>query len=452
MAISQYQNQVVNELIELGAGQDVINAVANAANDNEVKNIIADWQRNSDDFKRVAEAFGQGVEANDDTDVKLPEVAVPHGYVNDSPEADIRSTFGGMPVEAMRPSLALYNNAKGTKYTQQQVEDVLSTPPDVNKEKVDEFVDAYKRERRVVDSLQDIQDYRNSMVGRTIRPAAQVVDAAAGFVPPPYGYAASAVGPFMRAYDSFRQGESVDPANVGQDVMFNVMGQSVGGKVLNGAANLASRIPGLRRYAPDLIRASRAKRMDNASFANPIAGANRRLDQLVAMKAGKSPEVQNKINAEIANIAEWARSIGVRETKPIFDRAMNEAQIIRNEGEAFVRPFTTGEKVAAAVDDGMTKFGTKRIPDAIQGVFNGVPEERPMERAQQNKRKAEIPLLKALVKLDSVARLGYRNKDYEYISRLLNIDSLPPDARLEYAKRRIAQDSLAGDWREEYSK
>lgn len=444
--LNELKNKIIDELETLNANEGVIQAVANAGSEAEIQNIVADWQR-SEDYAQKAPMY-------EDAGETTPS-AIPQGYVNEDPAEKIRSSFAGMPRTSMRPALALYNNANGTNFTERQVDSILSTPRDFGREKVDDFVNTYRNERRVQDSVQDVLDYQNSWLGRAIKPMAQTIDGVAGFVPNPAGYGVAAIGPMMRAYDQYRQGQNVDPYAVSQDIAMNEMGQSIGGKVLKYGANLAQRLPFVNRFAPQMVRASQAKRMDNASFMNPIMAANRRLEQLSAAKAGKSIEEQQAINQEIVKIAEWARQVGVRETQPIYERALEMAKTYSrgNEG-GFVRPFSTTEKALAAVDDGMTKYGLKKVPDAIGGLFNGEQDESPLEKAKKNTRKAEIPLLKYLIKLDSLVRLGYQNSEAEYnnVSRLLGLDSLSPNDRLRYAKEAVQQDSLVDDWRTSYSR
>jgi len=443
--LNELKYNTIGQLEQIGAPDELIRAVADAGSEAEVQNIIAQWQRSDD--------YANNVQSYVDADASNVSAVVPRGFTNVDPSSKLRQDFSGMPRSSLRPALALYNNANGTNYTEPQVDSILSTPQDMTRKQVDDFVAQYKQERRVQDSIQDVLNYQNSWIGKSIKPLAQTIDGVSGFVPGLAGNATAAIGPIMRAYDRYRRGEKPDYYNLATDIGFNEMGQSLGGKVLKYGANLAQRMPYINRFAPTMIRASQAKRMDNASFANPIIALKRKLEQLASMKAGKSPREQMLINQEIVKIAEEARKLGLRKTEPIYRSAIEEAKVFSNGNtESFVRPFTTGEKVLATVDDGLTKYGFKQIPHAVNGLLSDENDGTPIEKAKESTRKASIPLLKYLIKLDSLNSLGYdkASEEYNYVSRLLGVDSLPPEERVRVAREAIAQDTLAGDWRNEY--
>lgn len=434
---------VIDQLNALGADEQVILSIDSARSESEINNIIANWQR-SDEYNNVSSQYS-------DTDLDLDAV-IPRGYQNDDELSKIRKAYEGMPRENIRPSIAIYNNRYGTNFSESQVDSILSQPSEYTRDKVDDFVNQYKNERRIQDSIQNVNDYQNSFVGKSIRPLAQVVDGASAFVPYPYGLFASAIGPSMRAYDDYRNGLGFDPTRFGTDIMYNVGGQAIGGKLLNMGSNLARNIPGLQRFAPTITRASMAKKADNAGFGNAVISMQKKMEQLIASKSGKTIAEQNAINQELLRIGEWAKNVGVKETEPIYRRALEESKnFVKAGDDTFVRPFTNTERILSAVDDGVTKYGVKKLPEVYQSFFSE-HEDKPLERAIANTRKAEVPLLKYLIKLDSLARLGYRNDDYEYVSRLLGIDSLSPNDRLRYANEALKQDSLIGNWRQEYKK
>ena len=447
--LNELKFNFIDQLRDVGASIDVINAVKNARNETELRNIIAAWQR-SEEYQRNVEKF-----AKDD---HPREVTVPQAYVQPKDRsAELRATFAGQPRETIRPQVALYNNShQDAPTSERELDSILSQPQGYDKNKVADFYKQIDENRRVADSLQGIRDYENSFVGKTIKPVAQAADLASGFVPGAPGAIAAGVGPLMRAYDRYRRGEKFDQGAFTQDLMYNEVGQSVGGRVLGAAANLMHRVPipenvfpRINKFVnekafPTMARASQARREDKAAYRNIVSGLMRELDQLVAKKRVADMYQQIPINQRISSLADILERLGLKETAGAAKMAREEAGRVYNPSvNKEVIPFTRGEQVLSGVDDAITKYGVKSSEDFVNRIVGDDElNEDPLQKYRAEERKGLDSLMAYFLKLDSLRGLGYNNPDYDEAVKRLGLENVPPEMRGKMVADTLRTDSI----------